>query len=724
MTKKVIKIVTISLCVTVLICSLSLLVFLTALQKSDGYVRYDESKLNDACFSLKIVDNSGNELTDAMYFGENKQVPLSSLHKYTYMAFVSVEDKRFFSHRGIDLKRVGGAVLHNVKSGGLKEGASTITQQLIKNTHLDNGKNFRRKVNEMLLALQLEKRHSKEEILEMYLNTIYFGRNAYGIENAANVYFDKKASDLTVAESALLAGMIKAPNSYAPDKNVAKCRKRRDTVLSLMRQQGVITDEEYSAAINETITYIPYHNTFEKTYVNLVLNEAENVLKMSQQQLLHSKIVIETYCEPTMQSTLYGIASHDETLDKNGNKAEIAAVICDNQGKVLACYFRGEGAMRSKQIGSTAKPIAVYTPALCEKLITQASPVLDEPTDFSGYKPTNANGYNGWTTVKNAVIKSLNIPAVKTLNTLGLETAKKYLGKMGFYGEENLSLALGNIDGGMTVLQLAKCYATLANNGVCNEVSCIKQVKQGDKVLYKDTAHPQSVFDAKSTYLMTDMLKCATKQGTARALGNLSFQVAAKTGTVGDSEGNSVAVVAGYTTSNTFVFRFGGELPNSVNGATAPCQLADKVLKVICKEKPADFTPPQGVVQLTVDKNQLYGNQLVKLSESGEKFWFDVNNKPTEIQQKEIFRYTLTTEIVDGQINLVLPVLSEGRYWKIYRVNAGEKQEIFTTRVENGEYFAELWQDEELLYTTPKIIVKKAEEKNFWDFWLLPSLGK
>ena len=146
-------------------------------------------------------------------------------------------------------------------------------------------------------------------------------------------------------------------------------------------------------------------------------------------------------------------------------------------------------------------------------------------------------------------------------------------------------------------MQLAKCYATLANNGVCNEVSCIKQVKQGDKVLYKDTAHPQSVFDAKSTYLMTDMLKCATKQGTARALGNLPFQVAAKTGTVGDSEGNSVAVVAGYTTSNTFVFRFGGELPNSVNGATAPCQLADKVLKVICKEKPADFTPPQGVTQ-------------------------------------------------------------------------------------------------------------------------------
>src|SRR5699024_3746838 len=136
------------------------------------------------------------------------------------------------------------------------------------------------------------------------------------------------------AESALLAGMIKAPNSYAPDKNVAKCRKRRDTVLSLMRQQGVITDEEYSSAINEAITYIPYHNTFEKTYVNLVLNEAENVLKMSQQQLLHSKIVIETYCEPSMQSTLYGIASHDETLDKYGNKAEIAAVICDNQGKV------------------------------------------------------------------------------------------------------------------------------------------------------------------------------------------------------------------------------------------------------------------------------------------------------------------------------------------------------------------------------------------------------
>lgn len=162
---------------------------------------------------------------------------------------------------------------------------------------------------------------------------------------------------------------------------------------------------------------------------------------------------------------------------------------------------------------------------------------------------------------------------------MGLETAKKYLGKMGFYGEENLSLALGNIDGGMTVLQLAKCYATLANNGVCNEVSCIKQVKQGDKVLYKDTAHPQSVFDAKSTYLMTDMLKCATKQGTARALGNLPFRVAAKTGTVGDSEGNSVAVVAGYTTSNTFVFRFGVNCQTASTAQRLPVNLPTRFLK-------------------------------------------------------------------------------------------------------------------------------------------------
>ena len=216
MKKRFLKIFSIVLASVVIISVTAGVIGISVWKKSDDFVKFDRNRLNEVYTSLTILDNDGAKIAEPMYLYEYKQIPLDALHDYTYKAFVAVEDKRFFSHKGIDYKRVFGAMLHNLKSGGYKEGASTISQQLIKNTHLDNYKTMKRKANEMLLARELEKNYTKKEILEMYLNTIYFGRNAYGIETASNVYFNKSAQDLTVSESAVLAGMIKAPNTYAP----------------------------------------------------------------------------------------------------------------------------------------------------------------------------------------------------------------------------------------------------------------------------------------------------------------------------------------------------------------------------------------------------------------------------------------------------------------------------------------------------------------------------
>ena len=249
---KIFALVTASLIVCAVIGGVT---YVVQLKNSPSYVSFDKGRLNEVYTSLTVLDNEGKQLQEPLYLNNVKQIPLSALHDYTYMAFVAVEDKRFFRHDGIDYMRVAGAILHNLKSGSYKEGASTISQQLIKNTHLDNGKNLKRKLNEMFLARELENSYSKNEILEMYLNTIYFGRNAYGIETASNVYFNKSATDLTVSESAILAGMIKAPNVYAPDKNPQKCASRRDLVLKMMLDQGFIDLDAYNQARQSEITY-------------------------------------------------------------------------------------------------------------------------------------------------------------------------------------------------------------------------------------------------------------------------------------------------------------------------------------------------------------------------------------------------------------------------------------------------------------------------------------
>ena len=705
MKKKFWKIALLIVFILALVSILSAVIFVHSVKSNDSYTAFDTARLNQVYSNLTVLDSNGKPLNEAMYYKNIKQIPLSALPRYTYMAFVAVEDKRFFDHNGIDVKRVAGALVHNLQSKSFKEGASTISQQLIKNTHLDNEKTFKRKVNEMLLARELETNFTKEQILEMYLNTIYFGRNAYGIENAANVYFDKSADNLTISESAILAGMIKAPNTYAPDKNMDKCRQRRDTILGLMQEQGIITDAEYKQAKNDSIVYTPQKKIAEKTYMYYVLKEACKILNMTESQLLSSNYTIKTNCDSRIQQELCALANKDTTVDKKGNLSNLACVVTNNDGRVIACYMRGENADRKGQVGSTFKPIAVYTPALNEKIISQASPVLDEPTNFGGYCPQNVGcQYNGWTTVKYSVAKSLNIPAVKTLNALTLPTAEKYLKKLGFDGNQDLSLALGNVQGGATPFELAKCYSTLANNGTANQLQFIKEIRSPKGIVYSSKQNSTQVFRPTATFLISSATFSAT------------------------------SVMAGYTTQNTFVVWHSGEFDNSITGSGAPCRFASKLLdKMYQNTKPNNFAPPKGVIKLTVDKSSLDEQQL-RLSNTGIDFWFDETNRPTEKVLEQLPNYTIKCKTCENGICITLPDIPNAT-WKLFQQIDNRLIEIplnNNTYIYQGNaettFVARLYKDGNLLFETPSTNVypqkstddNKEDKQNkgsILDFW-------
>ena len=449
MKNKTVKIIALCVCFAVICGVVASTSALALWQNSDEYVRLDNDKLRRVHGSVTLLDNKGSVLCEPASVGGKKQTSIAALPKHVYMAFVAVEDKRFFRHGGVDVVRVASALLTNLKSGGKKEGASTITQQLIKNTHLSGEKTYKRKLNEMILARELERNFSKTEILEMYLNTIYFGRSSYGIENAANVYFGKTAHELTVAEAATLAAMIKAPNVYAPDKNAGKCLVRRNRVLDLMCKQGVISQNDCNAPKATEVAYTPYSGNNVHGYTDGAIAEACRLLNLTEAELLAGRYVIETFCDSETQSALTKLVAADETTDKDGNLTSLSATMCTSDGKITACAYRGTFLTR-RQAGSTLKPIAVYTPAFDVGACSVVSPVLDEKTDFNGYCPTNVGGYKGWTTIKDAVLTSSNVPAVKTLNALTLPVSEKYLAKLGFTGKQDLSLALGNIRGGVT----------------------------------------------------------------------------------------------------------------------------------------------------------------------------------------------------------------------------------------------------------------------------------
>jgi penicillin-binding protein 2A len=760
MKNKALKIVTITLLSLLLVAVISVVAVILWVTRSSDYVQFDKEKLNDINSQLTVLDNNGDVMDLTLYSERSKIVPIEQLQQHTLDAFVSIEDKRFFEHNGLDFRRIVGAALSNIKSMSFKEGASTISQQLIKNTHLDNSKTIKRKINEMILARELEQNFTKDKILEIYLNTIYFGNNAYGIESASNVFFNKSAKELTLAESATLAGLIKAPNAYSPLTHADKSLQRRNVVLQTMFANGKIDETEYAVARAETLSVDGIlAQDLERTYTYGVINEACEILNMSRVQLLNSRLTIHTYFDSTAQNALSDAVINNAVYGEDEKPAKVLAIVSDNvTNGVKAFYSRGQVRLEEKrQIGSTIKPFAVYAPALEAGQISEASQILDEATTFGEYSPKNYNNkYNGWVTIKDAVKNSLNVVSVKVLNNLGVDKSVSYLTRMNFDidKEQNLSLALGNVNGGVNALELQQAYATLANNGVSNKTAFIRAIDSATSTIYTRRMDNTKVYDSDTAFLVTDMLIETAKSGTAKGIG-ARYQIAAKTGTVGSAEYNTDALIAGYTTKDTFTVWVTGELlPNSVTGGGKPATIAKDFLDSYYVTSPKNFGIPNGVVKLAVDKVELENNQTLLLANEvtadneKQSYYFSSKNVPKEYSTRNIApKFELNLDIYDDKIVIVVP---ETEYdVKLYRKVDDAENEAVTfdgsTYVEwqlNGgstyNYYAELYYGNNLTSTSKVYSVavpeknervdktetttpKEEKKTNPWWFWFLPT---
>ena len=640
--------------ITVLICFL-VIIFCVFL----GFVIFSVpdlsvEKITDIKQTLTIFDKDNNVCTQ-INAGQNRQnISFSEIPTHTINALISTEDIRFYEHNGIDIKRIFGAVLSDIKAGSFKEGASTITQQLIKNSHLTNEKTIMRKINEAILALQLENRYDKNQILEMYLNFVYFGRGAYGIQTASQAYFGIDAKELTCAQSAVLIGVLKAPNKYAPHINMEKAVSRRNTVLKQMEKYGYISSEEYKQYASEEIVIIEQQKTEDYGYfTDYVLEEGAKLLGVSVSDFMGNGYQVFTTLDPYLQEQAQSIYENSDNFPND--TVQSSAVILDNKNGSISAMIGGREhqgmriynrATAFRQPGSCIKPILVYAPAMEKNLITPATILDDYRKDFNGYSPTNyKDQYYGKITVRRALALSLNVPAVELLQQTGIEYSKSYAKMAGITFDEsdkNLAIGLGGMKYGTSVLELAGAYCAFSNGGNYETPWCIEKITDyNGNVIFEHKSNKTPVFKESTAFLITDIL-CDVSKQNSNPLSALNKRIACKTGTVAYTKGNSDALCCAYTKTHTVSVWLGYDktdennyLDSGVTGSTYPSKIAKNVFeKIIEKYGYVDFIQPDSVVKKEIDSYSLKTENKIYLATEYTpqnyvlKEYFDKDNCP------------------------------------------------------------------------------------------------
>ncbi len=640
-------------------------------------ISLDAKKLVLETGRMAVFDAEENPIEAASL---EKDVPYEEFPPYLPKAFVAVEDKRFYSHHGFDLRGIGRALLKNIRSFSFREGASTISQQLIKNTHLSSEKTLTRKLKEFKLTRALERRYTKNEIMELYLNSIYFGHSAFGIGSAASFYFGKNPSALSPAESAMLAALVRSPNRYSPFKDPQKCLARRNLVLSLMKEQGYIGEEEYAAALSEPLPASPSEKRRESSYLSLVYDELSDLFPGAGTAYLASLRVFTAY-DPALQSVL-------EEADTGSDVSLFVRSVEDN---AIKAYHTTAG-MVKRLPASTIKPLLIYGPAIEEDFISPATAVLDERTNFSGYMPDDAGGATGdYMSVRYALSRSVNIPAVKILNSMGVDRGAGYLEKMGMpvpAEDRTLALALGGMREGFTVKQLADGYATFSKGGMFAPSAAIQRVEDGrGRTLYKRDMPSRRVFSEETCFLMRDMLETAAREGTAKRLKSLPYFVGAKTGTAEGEKGNLDAYTIAFT-SEDVVAVWAGNRDNSpvdATGGGVPANLAKRALETLYRERtPKELPVPRGVEKLMCDKETYKTRHTLVLSDpvappiEGFEEWFKESARPKE-QSTKYSHPTIETPTISVKNGCVTIKLCQAEYYSylIKRENRGEVTTIY-----------------------------------------------
>ncbi|MBO5926337.1 MAG: transglycosylase domain-containing protein [Clostridia bacterium] len=677
--KTALKILGYSLIITLIII-FSVIIYLISITKNYSLI---PENLSTTVKIYEFYDNDRNLICREEYGGNRKYVSINKLSNNTINAFIAIEDRKFYKHNGIDYKRILGASLKNLKSMSFKEGASTISQQLIKNTHLTNEKTLKRKVIEYKLTKELEKKYEKNQILEKYLNSIYFGKNAYGINEASEMYFNKGADKLTLSESAILAGLIKAPNVYSPYASYENSIKRKNTVLKAMFDCGFISFEEYNNCKNEAVkVYKNVGKQFFDDYVKAVKLQVEDIIKLN--PYTNSKVKIYTYLDTNLQKQMFNNKIEEVS---NCDKNQIA--INSKINGVIA--FCGNNSILKRTPASTVKPWLIYAPMIEEKYITESSVVLDEKINISGYSPKNyQNKYYGNVTIKDALKNSLNIPPVKLLDGFGINKVNKYANKMGInIKNEGLSCALGAIEGGMTLKEICDAYSVFNNMGNYSTSNFIKSIKKDGIEIYKSNKKEVKVFSEETVYIINDILKEATKSGTAKKLKEFSFDLCAKTGTNGDNFGNTDVYSISYTKNHIIGTWLGNEngkaLNNNVTGGGYATILNREIVKNLYKNcTPDNFTLPKNIIKAKIDKEFLIKNKETLLLDNGEEFYYIKGTEPSKKANNSKFKF-LTPIIKLNNNRVTIKNSSENcEKLKIIRNFKGKSTEIY-----NGKYIIE-----------------------------------
>ena len=631
-----------------------------------NWQKLDLEKIRSIPQSTLVYDADGRAAGALHASREREYAKLGEIPRHTVAAFITAEDQRFYQHSGVDVRRIFGALWHDIKTRSLAQGASTITQQLIKLTHLTSEKTLSRKAQEAVLARRLERRMSKDEILEAYLNTVYFGDGAYGVGTAARAYFGKDVKELTLAESALLAGIIKSPSNYGPRSNPENAIRRRNLILSAMQENGAINDQEYSLACAEDLKLAPEEEsaTGYSWYMDQVMQEAQAALNMDAEEIISAGLHIYTGFRPEFQQTadeLFENGANFPDPARDGTSVQAALVAMDTQTGEIAAVVGGReyevrrGLNRATQMqrqpGSAIKPVSTYAAAIESKGFLPTSTVEDVQREFPGkYLPGNSGGtYYGTVTLREALSRSLNVATVDLADLIGMQSVRNTIAAFGIplaAQDVNLSLALGAMTHGVSPARLGAAYCALANGGIRVEPHAVRRITDAQgKLLYAAEQPRERAISAQTAFLVSDMLKTAASTGSAKTLKNVGIPIMGKTGTVGESSGGNRDIWTVASTPELAVAVWMGfdepdanhALPDYAGGSSYPARLCAAFYKSIASHLSGlDFSAPEDLVPVKIDRAALAESKTVLLAahNTPEAYtqleWFPADRAPTQ----------------------------------------------------------------------------------------------
>ena len=572
------------------------------------------------------IYSADKQLLAELYLEKRDPLPLDSIPSYIIAALIATEDRKFYTHSGLDLKGIARALIKDIIAGEFVEGASTITQQLAKTLFLTSRKTMVRKIKEAILAFQLERRYTKDEILELYLNQVYFGSGAYGVQSAAKMFFNKSVGELSLAECALIAGMPKSPSRFSPLINEGLSLKRRNIVLGQMRTTGIISAKDYNTAVVEKILIGNKSKNLVRSpyFVEYVKKQLEDVLGAS--KLYKGGLSIYTTLDFRLQSAAQkavadGLLALETRMEKQNIRQAVpqAALVAQEvkSGAILAMvggrnfdkspFNRATAARR--QPGSAFKPI-LYAYAV-EQGFAQNKLILDAPVAFKAtgqdndWHPQNfSRAFLGEITLRKALALSQNIPAVRLIEMLGPNSVAHFAHRLGIESnlEPYLSLSLGT--SGVTLLNLTTAYTVFARGGKWIEPFGIMEVADHrNRIIWRAKPQKKLVMSREGAAIVTDMLEGVVQEGTGRKARTLQGPVAGKTGTTNNYQdalfvGFSPAIAAGVWVG----LDPGGTLGDRETGAKAALPIWIQFMKTAPETgSPPYFDLPDNVIKVRMN---------------------------------------------------------------------------------------------------------------------------